>query len=97
MAIRPNFLERVRIQGANMIVAGMSDDEPLPDAIQVFLEQGGQLEGASAGAPVDNASSAWQATLPSAGFQAGPALASGVEIRTRPFLVTTWSQVVEIR
>ena len=97
MAVRPNFLELVRIQGDNMVVAGTSDDDPLPDDIQVFVEQGGPVDGASVGGHVNKASSAWQATLPSAGFQPGTAVASGLEIRTRPFLVTTWSQMVKIQ
>jgi hypothetical protein len=97
MAIRPNFQEPLVIKGADLIVAGESNGTPLPHTIQVFVEQDDRVEGQmAAGAFVDRAGSAWQATLPSEGFRAGPALAFGVEVRTQPFLVTTWSQMVEV-
>lgn len=92
MAFRPNFDDTVRITGASMLVAGESDDDPLPVDIQVFLEQEGRVAGRS----VDKPTTAWRATLSSQGFGAGPALAFGVEIRTQPFLTTTWSQAVTI-
>ena len=82
-----------------MIVAGTSDGDPLPLEIQVFVEQDDPGAGASvvAGGSVDKPSTAWRATLASAGFRAGQALAFGVEIRTRPFEAITWSQMVEIQ
>ena len=99
MGVRPNFQDPVEIMGADMIVAGTSDGDPLPLVIQVFLEQHDAGAGPSvvAGGSVDKPSAGWRATLASAGFRAGQALAFGVEIRTQPFEATTWSQVVEIR
>src|SRR5829696_2930340 len=98
MAIRPNFQDPVEIQGDDLIVAGQTDGDPLPEHIRVYLEQGGHVAGAVAGARVDRVSTTWTATLPSKGFVAGrPALAFGVEIRTNPFEASSWSQVVNVK
>jgi hypothetical protein len=92
MGVRPNFEDPVRMTGGEMIVAGVSEDDPLPVDIQVFVEQRDRVVGGS----VDQPSSMWRATLSSDGFKDGRALAFGVEIRTRPFGATTWSQEVRI-
>lgn len=93
MAVRPNFRDPVELDGAELRVAGTSADGAPPAGIQVFLEQGDRV----ASGVVDDPGPSWQAQLPAEGFAAGPALAFGVEVRTRPFETTTWSQLVEIR
>jgi hypothetical protein len=99
MGIRPNVQDPVEMAGSELQVAGTSDGDPLPVEIRVFLQQDGRGAGgaAVAGGSVNAVSSAWRAVLPSEGFERGPALAFGVEIRTRPFEATSWSQVVEIK
>ena len=92
MAFRPNFRETVRRTGDGMLAVGTSHDDPLPEEIRVYLEQGGRV----ARGTVETLARTWQASLPADGFTAGAALASGIEIRTGPFLVTSWSQVVTI-
>ena len=99
MGVRPNFQDPVEIMGADMIVAGISDGDPLPLDIQVFVQQDDPAGGEPvvASGSVDQPSTGWQATLPAEGFNAGRALAFGIEIRTRPFLAVTWSQMIEIQ
>ena len=99
MGVRPNFQDPVEIMGADMTVAGTSDGDPLPLAVQVFVQQDdpGGGEPVVASGSVDQPSTGWQATLPSQGFSAGRALAFGVEIRTHPFLAITWSQMIDIQ
>ena len=94
MAVRPNFQDPVELQGTELIVSGQTHGDPLPVHIRVYLEQGGAVAGAS----VAKLSTGWTATVPAKGFKAGEkALAFGVEIRTRPFEATSWSQIVTIQ
>jgi hypothetical protein len=97
MSVRPNFQDPVELKGSELIVSGQTDGDPLPVDIRVFLEQGGTVAGAVAGARVTRLSAGWTATIPSQGFKAGQALAFGVEIRDRPFAATSWSQIVSIQ
>ena len=100
MAFRPNFQDPLEIIGGDLFVAGTSHDQPLPEEIHVIVEQEARIANDRAvdvaGGPTPKPSSAWRATLPAEGFHEGPALAFGVEIRTRPFMVTTWSESVQI-
>ena len=92
MGMRPNFQDPVELRGSNLLVSGQSDGEPLPVEIRVFLEQ----EGRVVGGPVDKPNTGWTATLTAEGFRADKALAFGVEIRTSPFEVSSWSEIVNI-
>jgi hypothetical protein len=93
---RPNF-ESLTIDGAELIVSGRSDGDPLPVDIRVFVEQGAQTAQGSAQGKVDRVNTGWVATFDAAGFEKGkPALAFGVEIRTQPFEASSWSQMVTI-
>jgi hypothetical protein len=93
---RPNF-EQVELDGSTMRVTGTSDphsDPPL--SLRVFVEQDGHV----AHGPFDKPNTGWTVSLDvSPGdFTVGQkALAYGVEMRVKPFLTTTWSQVVEIQ
>ena len=99
MAMRPNF-DTVEIDGANLVVSGQSDDEPLPVEIRIFIEQDGRVAhgvgSAKAGVGVDKPTTGWTATFGGEGFHTGPALGFGVEIRTLPFEASSWSQIVDI-
>ena len=97
MAVRPNFQDPLELKGGDLIVSGQTDGDPLPVHIRVFVEQGNRVAGATATADVDRLATGWTARLSSAGFHAGPAHAFGVEIRTRPFEATSWSQLVTIQ
>jgi hypothetical protein len=92
MAFRPNFRDTVRMSGDSMVVTGQSDGDPVADDIRVYIEQKRRVARGSVATPAG----AWQASLTAEGFSPGPALAFGVEIRTDPFLTTTWSQMVTI-
>ena len=91
MPARPNFTE-VRLVDGKLRVKGNSNDKPLPIEIRVYFEQERQVAFGS----VDTLTTAWQAELPSKGFTTGPAMASGVEIRMKPFTAITWTQRVKI-
>jgi hypothetical protein len=92
MAVRPNFDDTVQLSGDSMTVTGTSDDDPHPFQLLVFIEQDGHAEGAT----VHRFTSRWETSLPAKGFQPGPALAYGVEVRTGPLQTATWSQAVTI-
>jgi hypothetical protein len=94
---KPNF-DQLVLDGSTMTVTGESDPDSegnLPLDVHVFVEQ----EGHVAHGPLDKPNTGWTASLTVAPgeFTVGhQALAYGVEIRTQPFLTTTWSQLVEI-
>jgi hypothetical protein len=93
MATRPNFI-KAAIDGDDITLRGESDPNPPGDIvhIHVVLSQGGTIangEGGPLGAD-------WVATVPGKGFQAGPATASGVEVRKTNSTTTTWSETVDI-
>jgi hypothetical protein len=94
MPARPNFTE-LRLDSGTLLAKGNSV-EPLPDEIRVYIEQGNEPAKCVFGS-VDELNTAWVAELPAAGFSTGPAMASGVEIRTDPFTATTWTEQVEIQ
>ena len=58
----------------------------------MFLEQNGTVVGGA----VQRLAATWRADLPADGFEPGPALAFGVETRTKPFQTATWSETVTI-
>ena len=97
MAMRPNF-DTVELDGTKLVVSGQSDDDPLPVEIRIFIEQDGRVAHGvgSVGGDLDKLTTAWTATLEAEGFDTGPALGFGVEIRTLPFEASSWSQIVEI-
>jgi len=97
MAVRPNFQDQLKLHGDELRVLGQTHDEPLPVHIRVFVEQDDRVAGATATADVKRLGTAWTAKLPSEGFHPGPAHAFGVEVRTRPFEATSWSQLVTIK
>lgn len=93
---RPNF-QSLQIQGTHLIALGHSDENPLPVAIHVFVEQDGNVADGNAEFKVDRVTTGWQATFGATGFTKGKdALAFGVEMRTQPFEASSWSQVIEI-
>jgi hypothetical protein len=93
---KPNF-DQVQLDGGTMTVTGESDpasDPPLD--VHVFVEQAGHV----AHGPFDKPNTGWTASLtvtPGEFNVDQKALAYGVEIRMRPFLTTTWSQLVDIK
>jgi len=93
MASRPNFVE-VETDGDFITLKGESDPQPPGDIvhIHVMLAQVGQTTGGEA-APLG---AEWQARVPRAGFQAGPATAVGVEVRKTNTTTTTWTETLEI-
>lgn len=97
MAVRPNFQDPLELKGSDLLVSGQTGDDPLPVHIRVFVEQDDRVSGATATADVNRLGSGWTAKLPSEGFHTGPAHAFGVEVRTRPFEATSWSQLVTIK
>ena len=93
MSTRPNIL-KAALDGDVVALRGESDPDPTGDIvhIHVVLSQGETIahgEAAPLGAD-------WVANVPSEGFEAGPATASGVEVRKTNFTTTTWSETVEI-
>jgi len=98
MSVRPN-IQSLTLEGKDLIVRGESD-VPLPAIIQVVVVQGGTTEdgrGVEIGrGPVDRVGSGWRATLTDTAFATGPAETMGVEIRIRPFEITSWVQSVTI-
>ena len=61
-------------------MVGRTADPPRA-GMHVFLEQDGTVVGGA----VQRPAATWRADLPAAGFGPGPALAFGVETRTKPF------------
>jgi hypothetical protein len=92
---RPNFTD-VQLDGGTMTVNGVSDpDSDPPLEVHVFVEQAGRIAHGS----FDKPNTAWTASLtitPGEFSVAQPALAYGVELRMRPFLTSTWSQLIDI-
>jgi|SRR5215218_2793457 len=96
MAVRPNFQNPLELEGGKLIVSGQTHDDPLPVHIRVFVEQDDRVAGADAAADVNRLEKGWTAELESEGFHPGPAHAFGIEVRTRPFEATSWSELVTI-
>jgi hypothetical protein len=92
MGFRPEFDDRVLRSSDTVTVVGRMGDGPPPAGIHVFLEQGATV----AGGAVEDLAATWRADLPAAGFTTGPALAFGIEMRTKPFQAITWSETVTI-
>jgi hypothetical protein len=93
MPARPNFI-KAAIDGDAITLRGESDPNPPGDIvhIHVVLSQDGKIaDGEATPLGAD-----WVATVPGQGFQAGPATASGVEVRKTNSTTTTWSEIVEI-
>ena len=93
MSARPNFI-KAGVDGEFITLRGESDPQPPGDIIHihVVLTQREQTAGGEA-APLG---ADWQARVPAKGFQAGPATASGVEVRKSNSTMTTWTETVEI-
>jgi hypothetical protein len=93
MASRPNFI-KAGIDDDVITLRGESDPEPPGDIvhIHVVLSQGGK----TAGGEADPLGADWLARVPGEGFQAGPATATGVEVRKTNSTTTTWTETVEI-
>ena len=93
MPSRPNITD-VGKDGTDITLRGESDPEPSRDIvhIHVMLTQGEQTTGGEA-SPLG---ADWQARVPADGFQAGPATATGVEVRKTNATTTTWTETVEI-
>jgi hypothetical protein len=88
MATRPNF-SSAEIDGDFVLVRGESDPNPPGDIIHihVVLSQGETIADRQAG-PLG---ADWVADVPGVGFRAGPATATGVEVRTTNSTTTTWT------
>jgi hypothetical protein len=97
MAVRPN-IQSLTLDGADLLVRGETDDEHPATAIHAVVVQNTAAGAARAHAfgIADRAGSGWRATLDGKDFVKGPAEAMGVEIRIRPFQVTSWVQTVPI-
>jgi hypothetical protein len=94
MPARPNFTD-VQLVDGSVRVEGRSDDDiaDLVD-IRIVLVQGNRIASGS----VENIQAVWNAMLPAnQGFQAGDAVAFGVETRSTNFLTMTWTEPVTIR
>jgi hypothetical protein len=94
---KPSFTD-VQIVGDKLRVGGESDAD-VSDVvdIRVTLVQGQRI----AAAPVSQIASSWKAELPvsdpAGDFQAGEAVAFGVETRSENVLTMTWAETVTIR
>jgi hypothetical protein len=94
---RPNF-ESLVIDGPDLVVSGVSDGNPPPVDIRVFVGQGAHVGKGNTHFTVDKITTSWQATFDAAGFTKGEeALAFGVEIRENPFEATSWTQMLEVK
>lgn len=95
---RPNFT-KVELNGGDLHVAGVSDPDDLPFEIRIYLAQEGQ---AGANDPdfvdgsIDEVADIWEIDLPAKGFEAGPAVAVGIEVRNGPFMTAVWTEPVMI-
>lgn len=96
MSVRPNIQSLV-LAGTELTVRGESD-VPLPTVVHVAVVQDtpAVAAGAFASGIADRVGSGWRATLRDTEFTKGPAQAMGVEIRIRPFEITSWVQSVTI-
>jgi hypothetical protein len=92
MGFRPDFEGTVQRSDGRLTVVGHTDAAPPPAHIHVFLEQNGTVVGGAVRQPM----ATWRADLPADGFTPGPALAFGVEARTKPFQAISWSETVTI-
>jgi hypothetical protein len=94
MATRPNFI-RAEIDGDFVVLRGESDPNPPGDIvhIHVVLSQGET----TADHDAEPLGADWVANVPGAGFQAGQATASGVEVRKTNSTMTTWTETVDIK
>ena len=92
MTFRPNFVETAELAQGELLVGGVSDADDLPEHLIVYVEQGGHAERVE----VQKPAAAWQGSCAGKGFGPGTALAFGVEVRTGPLSVITWSQLLTV-
>jgi hypothetical protein len=96
---KPNITS-ITFEGVDdVLVQGVSSDDPLPDLTHVFLVQDGNPRSLDVHHPDDGRkiTNPWDRTLDSPGFQAGIVRVIGVEIRTNPYEVQTWTQELELK
>jgi hypothetical protein len=99
MPAKPSFTS-ANLAGNTVQVMGVSDDPGDIVDIRVVLSQEGQAAGGSpqiASASVAQLGAAWQADLPSDGFDRGPAVAFGVETRRTNVKTITWAEPLDIQ
>jgi hypothetical protein len=92
---KPNITSVKLRPGDKLAVDGVTDDQPLPQEITIFLEKDGVLtRGAiSAGSVTD----AWSVEIDGTGFKRDDMVNTvGLEIRTDEFQAITWTQRVKI-
>jgi hypothetical protein len=92
---RPNITSvELDAAGDRLVVLGETD-APLPREIQIYLEHGGVL---SRGSLSDgDVRASWSLDMDGNGFKRGDTVNSvGLEIRTRQFQATAWTQDVVI-
>ena len=97
MSLRPNITSLI-LTGTELAVRGESDPDHPATAIHAVVVQNTAAGAARAHAfgIADRAGIGWRATVDGTDFVKGPAEAMGVEIRIRPFEVTTWVQLLPI-
>jgi hypothetical protein len=93
MAFGPNFTG-VHYEGENLVLDGVSDDNPPGDLLGVRVVLAQEEHIASGVAPEVGAG--WHAPVTAAGFTAGAATAFGVESRRENATTVTWAQTVQI-
>lgn len=100
MGFKPSFGD-VQLMGDIVRVNGQAEPGDLPDEIRVVLVQTGQTTGGA----VEEMRTGWRADLGAEGFEAGEAVAIGVETRMADadkmppenFNQFTWIQTVTIQ
>jgi hypothetical protein len=90
---KPNFTSIAR-DGTDLVVNGASDASSVADivSIHVTVAQGETVERAL----VKRVGASWTVPIPADGFEAGAAVAFGVEARRENATTITWSQALEI-
>ena len=95
---RPNIQSaELNAAGDKLVVLGQSDNDPLPQEILIYLEQGGALSRGVMTLAGGGVHGAWSVEMDGTGFARGDvANGVGLEIRTGHFEATAWTQVLTI-
>ena len=93
--IRPNFNENAMREGDDLVLTGQSPRELGTDivAVSVVLTQGKTI---AQPVFVENPGAGWSVKVPAADFEAGAAVAFGIETHSAHATTITWSDVVQL-
>jgi len=94
IVVRPNF-NSISRRGEDLLVSGNTPPELVKDAVEVrvVLTQGEKI---APPAIAPSIGTGWQVTVSADGFEAGTAVAFGIETHSEHATTITWSQALDI-